>query len=205
MLALIVACLLLPAAGRGAEVLSIRTERDGGVFSVETVMLLDAAPQEIMALLTDYDDFARVDRAIVLNHQLREEDGLPVVHTRLCGCVGFLCKRIDKVDRFEQPSPELLIATGDGSGDLESNRMRWELLASEDGRTEMRFDWELDPAFWVPPLIGTYAVERSLGYVVPRFGYNLEYWAAVDAGRDPPHDGPGPPRDRCEDPGPDQH
>jgi len=192
---------LLIAAGDCAamEVLGIDIDRDHGVFTVNARLVLDASPDEVWAILNDLDGFARVDRAVVISHVVaRDSHGNPIVHQRFCGCVSFLCKRIDKTDAYAITGPYRMEADGvDGISDLDSNHQSWQLLPRTDGRTEMDYEWVLDPAFWVPPLIGTYAVEHSLSYVVPRMGRSIEYWAAVDAGRPPAGDPPWPPRERC--------
>jgi hypothetical protein len=206
----LIACALLlgvPRAAIALEVLEISTERSRGSFILDARMIIDAAPDEVWAIMNDIDGFSRIDRAVVISHTVgRDPAGDPIAHQRFCGCVSFLCRRIDKTDVYRHIGDFHMEAeTVDGTSNLESNHQSWQLFETPDGRTEMVTRWVMDPDFWVPPLIGTFAVKRSLQYVVPRMGRNIEYFAAIDAGREPTVPEPRPPRERCQDPGEDEH
>jgi hypothetical protein len=206
---LVAACALLGQGYDAAalEVLEIETDHRRGEFSVAARMVLDARPSEVWAILIDLERLDRIDRAVVLSHRVgTDDDGNPIVHQRFCGCVSFLCKRIDKTDAYDfQGSDRIEAHSVAGVSNLERSHQTWQLTARPDGRTEMAFTWVLDPEFWVPPLIGTWALSRSLAYVVPRMGSNIEYWAAVDADRIPTAPPPGPVRERCREVGADEH
>jgi hypothetical protein len=207
--ALIAAATLLGAPGTVAalELLEIDTVRSRGVFTLNARMIIEASPNEVWTIMNDIGRFARIDRAVIISHVVdTDEDGNPIAHQRFCGCVGFLCRRIDKTDVYRQLGAFHVEAFSvEGTSNLESNHQVWQLFETADGRTEMVTRWSMDPDFWVPPLIGTYAVRRSLEYVVPRIGRNIEYFAAIDSGREPTAPVPRPARERCLETGEDEH
>jgi hypothetical protein len=45
--------------------------------------------------------------------------------------------------------------------DFKFSRERWRLVKDGEG-TLLIYDFEMEPAFWVPPVIGPYVIKRSL-------------------------------------------
>ena len=41
------------------------------------------------------------------------------------------------------------------------SRERWQLIPEGEG-TLMIYDFEMEPGFWVPPIIGPYVIKRAL-------------------------------------------
>ena len=48
-----------------------------------------------------------------------------------------------------------------GAGDIKAGRADWRFSAEGENTTRMVFDAEIEPDFWVPPLIGPYLIARA--------------------------------------------
>jgi hypothetical protein len=74
----------------------------------------------------------------------------------------FFCKQIRQVQDIVEYSPALIKATIlPELSDFESGSARWDLVVADEV-TYMQFSTEVDPSFWVPPLIGTWLLEREM-------------------------------------------
>jgi hypothetical protein len=51
---------------------------------------------------------------------------------------------------------------------------RWRVIEAE-GKTRLAFEASMQPDFWIPPLIGTWAVERKLRLTALEMGQVVEY------------------------------
>ena len=59
------------------------------------------------------------------------------------------------------PIAEIVAISIPEESDFKYSRERWQLIPEGKG-TIMIYDFELEPAFWVPPVIGPYLIRRAL-------------------------------------------
>lgn len=147
-----------PATFRGLTV-----SREQEAFEVRFEAVVAAPPERVFAVLTDFDRLQRLNPAIVESRRLAPTAGNGVrVRTVLEGCVAFFCRRMRRVEAVRS-SDQRLIRTRilPEESDFRSGRSRWELAAITGG-TRVRYRARLVPDFWVPPVIGPWAIKRTL-------------------------------------------
>jgi hypothetical protein len=153
--------------GRAAEVVSLDVQRSGGRLQVRSEMLIDAPQPLVFAALSDYERFAE------LSSRYRESrfaepaaDGTPRVYTRMEGCVLFYCQSISRHARLYTDSPHTIRAEVEPEqSDFDYGLENWQLatVATPAGqRTQVLYTHEFDPRFWVPPVLGVWAIKRAL-------------------------------------------
>ena len=161
---LLTAILSIGAPATGGELFYLLVEHEQQQYAITINAIIDADPQTVLTLLTDYTELGR------LNASVRETEVLDAptngvarvrVVTQLCVLL-LLCKSIVHVQDFERPQPYELTATivGDGS-DFKEGWARW-LLIPDEKRTRIVFSSELTPRFWIPPLVGPLMVKSML-------------------------------------------
>lgn len=159
--------LCIAAPGRAADVVSLDVQRSGGRLQVRSEMLIDAPQALVFRALSDYERFAE------LSARYRESrfaepaaDGTPRVYTRMEGCVLFYCKSVARYARLYTRSPEMIRAEVEPElSDFDYGLENWLLTtvtADAGERTRVVYTHEFDPRFWVPPLLGVWAIKRSL-------------------------------------------
>lgn len=193
-IALIASLLLLASPASAWEVRELAVEHEDGRYRISTLIRMEAPPAAVYGVLTDFERLERIDRTLVDVSVIGAEDGAALMETIMEGCVAFFCRRVSRVDRFElHPEHRLRAESLEQRSDFFPSIMEWELEPDGDG-TLMRYRWEMEPAFFVPPLIGPWMVKRSLRAVAPRFARNIEFHARRDIGLDPsvgPSEGAG--------------
>ncbi len=151
------------SATSAAELREIAVKRESGYIYVESETFMAAPIEKVFDILSDYDRFDRVSSTFVESRFLeREPDGGGVVYTMAKGCVAFFCSTIERTERLEVTTPTFIQATViPESSDVKDGVARW-VLEPEDGGTRVLYEMEMKPDFWIPPLLGTFLLKRSL-------------------------------------------
>lgn len=156
---------LLMVAGDAAagEVLVARAVHDHGLYRVEVDMRLDARPSGVWRLLTDYEHYERINESIRESEVLERRGPTDNrVRTVTEACVYFFCKTLVQVqDVVEVDGHYLAASVLPELSDFRHGVARayvWE----EGGQTRVRILAEVEPDFWIPPLIGPWLITRKL-------------------------------------------
>jgi len=155
---MIVGSLAWPATLR-----SIDVWRKSGVYSLESETFLDASPQAVYDVLVDYDHFSRISRVYKEHGYLDPApDGTPIIFTRMEGCVLFYCKSMTRVETLETDAPRYIrTVTLPEQSDFKRSISEF-VLEPEASGTRLFYSMEMEPDFWVPPIIGPWFLKRTL-------------------------------------------
>ncbi len=155
---------LLPVPASAAELVSVSVERKGPRYFVESVSHYDASQRALMHVLLDYDNFHQVSSVFKEARYLAAADnGVRRGYTRVEGCVVFFCKSIERIDRIEVVDGPTIIATSEPEpDDFKYSRGSWRFDSADDARVTIHYSLEMEPGFWVPPIIGPYLMKRRL-------------------------------------------
>lgn len=142
---------------------SVVVTYDAGRYSLEADAYMQASRETIFEVLTDYDRFGRISSAYK-EYGFRDPapDGTPIVFTRMEGCVLIFCKSLTRVERMESEAPGFIrtVALPEQS-DFHHSVSEWWLEPEADG-TRITYHLEMEPNFWVPPIIGPWLLQRRL-------------------------------------------
>lgn len=157
--------LVVSALCYAAAIDVLEVERERGLYSLNAEARLDATPESIFAVLTDYDDnrFSRISRVYKESRYLDPApDGTPLIYTRMEGCVLWHCMSLERTERLETRAPYHIksVALREGSN-FKHAMSEWQLERDGDG-TKMKYLLEMEPDFFVPPLVGPWYLKRTL-------------------------------------------
>jgi hypothetical protein len=149
-----------PAA---AEVRSFTLERQSQRYHVVSETFIDAPVEAVYDVLVDYDHYDRVSSIFEESRYLeRNPDGSGVVYTKAHGCIVFFCTTVERVERLDVvPDAEIVATVIPERSNARYAKTHWRLVA-ENGGTLLRYELEMEPDFWVPPLIGPALIKRAL-------------------------------------------
>jgi len=141
----------------------VRASHEGDRYAVEIDALVDAPEPDVRRLMTDYNHLDRINPSFKVSEiLLRRGPGDLRVRTLAEICVWFYCKRIRQVQDVTE--------AGDGSvtavvipelSDFRYAYARLQLWQQPNG-TRVLIRGELEPAFWIPPFIGSWLIKRKL-------------------------------------------
>lgn len=154
---------LLPSLVAAGEA-QVEVRQDGDRYRVTVDAHIDTPPAQVFALLRDFDHLNRLHSSVVDSTILSRQDNQARVFVRMQGCILFFCRVVTQMLDFQyDPGGQYMVATMDPEeSDFKHGRMRWELQADDRETTRLRYQADLDPDFWIPPLIGPWIIKRRL-------------------------------------------
>lgn len=162
----IVAASALPAAA--LEVQRVDVSRDGARYHVEMQVVLDASAARSYAVFADPAQLTRINPAV---REARVLDAPSTADTRLATvvrvCVAGFCRRLRQVQdmrhsRRDDGGAEVQAQVLPPLSDFRFGHATWSFRACGAQQTCLHFRAQMEPAFWVPPLIGPWIIQRKL-------------------------------------------
>lgn len=146
-----------------AEVRATGVSHTGERYHVSVTSQVAAPPRRVMALLTDYDEFDRLHPMVVASELLGQERGGTWVRTTYRDCpLVIYCVEFSHTSLFIRISEGLLMAHADpAASDFAYGRFEWTTHPEGNG-TRLTFLSEVEPEFWVPPIIGDWVLKHRL-------------------------------------------
>ena len=179
----VLAAAIHPAAA--AQRLSVRVTRHDAQFTIVMRVALPAPPWAVFAALEDYGALPRYNPDIRSVHiEPTDRPARLRVTTTFHACVLFLCRTLRQTALMRATAAVdggvIRAAIVPGQGDFRSGQARWQVSPCRNGRdaTCLQVHMILRPAFWVPPLLGTWILQRKLAEEARRTVSGIKQLAA---------------------------
>lgn len=168
--------ILVCAPALCVEILSVEVDKSGKRYHMLGESIIQAPPEFIYTTLMDYDNFHRLAGGIAETRYLQSDDPDELLgYTRIDSCVLFFCKSVEKVERIEATEfSEISTEAIPEQSDFVFNESRWLMEESESG-TLVTYEAEIEPDFWMPPLITKWAIHYKLRKSAELIGLRIEY------------------------------
>ncbi len=150
----------LPATLRTVDV-----SRNRDRYRVVADTHLDATPEAIYTVLLDFDGdrYQRISEIYKESSYLPpDNDGTPLVYTRVEGCLLRYCRSMRRVERLEIVTPQFIRSRAvPERSDFKYTLSEW-TFAAEGAGTRVTYLMEMEPNFWLPPFVGPWFLKRTL-------------------------------------------
>lgn len=162
-----VSCALLSAGAQAVEVRAIDVTRNEARYRVSMDVQLEVPAPAAYAVFADVSRLPQINPAVREARVLDESvaTGPRRVYTDVRVCVSFFCRHLRQVqDMRFTPRPDggdVQAVVLPERSDLRYGLANW-TLRDCGGRTCLHFEAELEPRFWVPPVIGPWLMQRKL-------------------------------------------
>lgn len=162
----------------GVDLIQVTVDVDDGQYRVLGRSRIEAPPEFVYATLMDFDNFHKLADGITETRFLPPSpSGERLAYSRFDSCVLFFCKTIEKVEAIDGRAFDSVRARAIPElSDFVFNRSHWTIEAAGDG-TLLSYTAEFEPDFWIPPLIGPWAVRRKLTRTAELIGMRIEWMA----------------------------
>ncbi|MES1931274.1 cyclase/dehydrase [Salinisphaera shabanensis T35B1] len=151
----------LAVAGQAAAVTieRMQVERDDTRYTIAASMVLSVSSVHAFRAASDYERLPEFNPSIISSKRLPGSR----LRSNIRLCVALFCKQIKQVMRYEETPPDAItMQVVPGAGDLKRGHADWQISAEGANAARLVFDAEIEPDFWVPPLIGPYLIAREL-------------------------------------------
>lgn len=154
-----------------------------GNYRVRMAALLHAPAQSVYEVLTDYRHIYRLNPAITQSAILPSpHDGTVRVKTRMEGCIYFFCRDIDRVEEVrEVDDGHLRAVIIPEYSDFTAGSADWR-IQPHGNDSRIVYEAQVTPAFFIPPVIGSYFIKHAFGEAVLTSFERLECVARIRAG-----------------------
>lgn len=168
--------LMLNTAVHAAEIIKVEVDRIDSGFLVYFEAILDAPVEKI------FSQFIKYNQLPIINPSIRESTILGRYGERIHRlrvitelCIFIFCKDILHIQDMVQHSSKYIVTATivPEVGDFKTGQAKW-VFKRENFSTRLIFSGQLEPDFWVPPLIGSWAVKRMLRTEIMQTSMGLE-------------------------------
>lgn len=167
--AVLLAAALLPATAQAVVVDDLQVTKNGDRYRVTMKVQLDTPADAAYAVFADYANLPRINHAVKKAAVLPETTSPEVsrLQTQLRMCFSFFCRTLDQVQDMrrmpESPGGRLSAQVIAERSDLRYGQADWRVSdGASAAQSLLEFSAELEPKFWIPPLIGPWIMERKL-------------------------------------------
>lgn len=172
---------LWTAAAGAFEIEKSETRYADRRYQCELSIKLDAPPDEVEAILRDYERYPRLDTRILQARVLdRPEPNIVTLETTVRACFGWFCRNVTRVERVQE-SERALAATADPNrSDVRFSETHTQLTPDENGGTVVHYRTSITPGFWIPSVVGRRWMLRTLQDATGDLFMNVEIQAKRD-------------------------
>lgn len=144
------------------EILKQHVDEIDDHFVMNLEVRLDVDYQTAYRIMTDFDNISALNDTIKLSEHLVNNGRSHYVHIESEGCVLFYCKRvIQYLDVKEIGHGYIMASTDVKKSNLAFGSDFFHLL--DEGETvRLQYSQDMQPGFWIPPLIGSWLVKKRL-------------------------------------------
>ncbi len=177
---IIVILSLLPGTSLCAEVNYVEVSQEKGVYRMHIIMTVNADTDSIKRIITDYENLTLTNPYIKESELINiSEDERTTVSMLTKICIFLICYNIRHVQTFHPVNNGVLYSRIiPGMSDFKSGWLRWEIKEKDSNRTspvtQIIFDTEITPDFFIPPIIGPYQMKKKMFEIAKDTINNLE-------------------------------
>lgn len=170
---------------RAFELQSLVVTRADARYRVQMSVNLDVPARDAYGVFSDITRLPQINSSVREARVLQQNpaEGLRV-YTLVRMCVSFFCRMLEQVQDMQflahAAGGEIRAEVLPHLSNLRYGRARWTLRDCA-GNTCLRFEAELEPDFWVPPLIGPWLIQRKLRSEAMQTGAGIERLARASA------------------------
>lgn len=166
-LASAILALLLALPVRAVEIVQTEVQHERGRYQIDFDVRIAAPETSVRTLMTDYARLARLSELVVESKVTElNRDGVRRLDMLLRGCILFVCRSVHKVEDIRtEGNGDIVTRAVPGAGDFNFSEERWH-IDTDANRTSVRYTGVMEPAFFIPPIIGPivmkYAIRKKL-------------------------------------------
>lgn len=132
-------------------------------FRYELVVTLDAPIERVDEVLKNYAGYPSLNQRILSSKVLdRPAPDVATLETTVELCFGWFCRNVTRVERVEESKYGLLAIADPERSDVKFSETRSVLSPGHHGATRVKYETNVVPGFWVPPVGGRRMLLRKL-------------------------------------------
>ena len=149
-------------AAQAGELLGANVERRDNHFLLDLNMRIQGKANDVYRVLLDFKHLPSLNDAIKSVQVLEHKGNVYRVRIDVEGCVWIFCRRVTQVQTVTALHYGYIVGIVDpAQSDFRYGRTLWPVI-DEGKYTRVQYNADFVPAFWVPPVIGSYLFKRRM-------------------------------------------
>ncbi len=151
----------------------------GDVYTVTFDAAIAAPPSRVYELMTDYADLSELSNSITESAVIKQlDEHHHITRLLLHTCILFFCRKMILVEEVRvNGRDEILAKVIAENSDFRQGSSHWVISPLGNDQTRMTLHRKLEPAFWIPPVIGPWLVRKKMLQELSILIERLEYYA----------------------------
>jgi hypothetical protein len=160
---LAIAAFVASSQAVSADMRAVTVDREGKTYTMRSEVYFNVDRVTLYNVFRDWNLSTEFSSWVVEARNLEpDETGQPGFYIKNQGCVLFVCKTLIREGYVEVEPYTLIRASADADkSDFAISDETWHFESEGDG-TVVVYELELSPKFWIPPVVGPWAIKRKL-------------------------------------------
>ena len=160
---LLLASLVLSAAVSAGEIQQASVEHKDGIYILELEVVVASQFAPVQAIVRDYDNLEQISDVLIETSLLSDVDA-EIKRRRLVTrtCILFFCFTATLVEDVREKDNSIFTEIIPELSDYKFGKTEWQVIPVDDGHSRIKLYCELEPSFWIPPLIGPYLMKQKM-------------------------------------------
>jgi hypothetical protein len=173
--ALLILTSTITAAARAADIRTLTVEEHQGHYTVILDAVLDAPSESIFSTISDPGRWPELSHSVTKADDLGWlPDGRRKIRVIFEDCILIFCQTVHKNETLRSSANgHIETLTIPGQGDFGYAHEHW-LVSAEGSGTRVRYQAEMLPSFYIPPLLGAYILKAKIHSLLLHVTTNLE-------------------------------
>lgn len=134
----------------------VNVEEEDGIYTITLSSSIDASSRHVRDVITDYSHIYRLSDSITGNKVSITDDGNKQVETRVLCCIPIFCKELTRTEEvMELESGDIKTVIVPEKSHFRSGQTTWSIKPSGQSTTSLKYEAQLEPDFFIPPILGT--------------------------------------------------
>ena len=152
----------LSCAAQAGEVLYSYVDEEDDHFVIQLDMRINAPHNKVYQRLTAYDQLHQLSNTVIKSELMSRDRNQSRVRVITRGCVLFFCREVVQIQTATELGQGYIMLIDDQQeSDFEHGHTLWH-IREDAGQTRVTLSADLQPRFWIPPLIGTALFKHKL-------------------------------------------
>ena len=150
---------LLSYGAAAATVEAVTVDHDAGRYTIAMQVRVAVSAGAAYRVMTDFSALPQINDNVVLAEPLPNNR----LHTVVQMCIAFFCRKIEQMQSVVTRAPDVLsMQVLPEQSDFRYGQAQWRFKSVNAHSSDLFFSAQLEPNFWIPPLIGPWLVQRKL-------------------------------------------
>lgn len=146
---------------KAGEILQSDVTQTGDRFFLTAHAVVHVPVATVQTALTDYEHLGRLNAGVISSRVLSRSPEDSVVEVINRDCILFFCQCAVNTQRVTIPEAGYIkVVTIPALSDFHYAEAQWHLTALPNNSTDIFFTAEVEPSFWVPPILGRWQLEK---------------------------------------------